>query len=198
MLSSSNLLYPKEDPQQNVLVFECTNNCQGGTISDGTSLTYRNDLTNKVGETAGITQDIGQDPTVRASVSSCLSAHAPPSATLSSRVKMFPEFCTMCGQEILCEFCGQPNVRGVWLEVRDQADGSQATVLHAATAGDNEHGEYTGVFDDVDVDFYDEAMLSDPASDDDFGEYFIASDGVQPNNNSSPFKTISRPNHQTS
>lgn len=33
-----------------------------------------------------------------------------------------PDFCTMCGQEVFCEFCGQPSDRGCFLEVdEDQA-----------------------------------------------------------------------------
>ena len=49
-----------------------------------------------MGATAGITQDVGQDPTVG-----------------------FPDFCTLCGQEIFCEICGQETDRGCWLEVPD-------------------------------------------------------------------------------
>jgi DNA-directed RNA polymerase II subunit RPB9 len=44
---------------------------------------YRNDLSNTVGETAGVTQDVGADPTVG-----------------------LPGFCTLCGQEMACEICG--------------------------------------------------------------------------------------------
>ena len=45
---------------------------------------FRNDLQNSVGEVAGVTQDVGSDPTVG-----------------------LPEFCTLCGQEIVCVVCGE-------------------------------------------------------------------------------------------
>jgi hypothetical protein len=131
---------------------------------------YRNDLSNKVGETAGITQDIGQDPTVR----------------LPASVKIFPEFCTMCGQEILCDVCGRPNARGVWLEVNDKDDGSSSIHMHAVTGAENTTIDYSGAFDGTDIDFYDEGMLSDPPSDDDFGEYFITSDAINASDFSKP------------
>ena len=44
---------------------------------------FRHDLSNTVGETAGVTQDVGADPTVG-----------------------LPDFCTLCGQELSCEVCG--------------------------------------------------------------------------------------------
>ena len=46
------------------------------------SCVFRNNLYNTVGETAGVTQDVGSDPTVG-----------------------LPDFCTYCGQPIICPFC---------------------------------------------------------------------------------------------
>jgi hypothetical protein len=115
-----------------------------------------------------MTQDISQDPTVRPRPVS--------SAAHAASTMVFPEFCTMCGQEILCDVCGKPNARGVWLEVNDKVDGTSSAIIHAVTGDDNET-EYNA-FDDIEIDFYDEAMLSDPPSDDDFGEYFITSDAI--------------------
>ena len=46
------------------------------------SCIYRNNLDTSIGETAGVTQDVGSDPTVGA-----------------------PDFCDHCGQEILCVYC---------------------------------------------------------------------------------------------
>jgi DNA-directed RNA polymerase II subunit RPB9 len=43
---------------------------------------YQNNLNSQVGDTAGVTQDVGSDPTVGA-----------------------PEFCTYCGEEISCSVC---------------------------------------------------------------------------------------------
>lgn len=46
------------------------------------SCVFRNNLYNTVGETAGVTQDVGSDPTVG-----------------------LPDFCTLCGQPIICPYC---------------------------------------------------------------------------------------------
>jgi DNA-directed RNA polymerase II subunit RPB9 len=44
---------------------------------------YQNKLNIQVGDTAGVTQDVGSDPTVG-----------------------LPEFCLHCGDEIACSVCG--------------------------------------------------------------------------------------------
>jgi hypothetical protein len=49
------------------------------------SCVFRNNLYNTVGETAGVTQDVGSDPTVG-----------------------LPDFCTLCGQNIECPDCQEP------------------------------------------------------------------------------------------
>lgn len=60
---SSNMLYPKEDRLSNTLMFACRT-CQFSEPASS-SCVFRNILHNSVGETAGVTQDVGSDPTVR-------------------------------------------------------------------------------------------------------------------------------------
>lgn len=74
------MLYPKEDRNSNKLMFACRT-CQFSEDAIS-SCVFRNNLYNTVGETAGVTQDVGSDPTVG-----------------------IPDFCTLCGQEIGCFFC---------------------------------------------------------------------------------------------
>lgn len=59
---SSNMLYPKEDPESHRLNFACRT-CQYSEEATS-SCVFRNILNNAVGETAGVTQDVGSDPTV--------------------------------------------------------------------------------------------------------------------------------------
>ena len=61
-LSSSNMLYPKEDRITSKLMFACRT-CQFSEEASS-SCVFRNNLYNTVGETAGVTQDVGNDPTV--------------------------------------------------------------------------------------------------------------------------------------
>lgn len=96
---SANLLYPGEDRENGGLIFECRH-CNESERADN-SCVFRNELSNTVGETAGITQDVGSDPTV------CDDDGIPP-------------MCTMCGQEIVCEECGRVQEDGfLCLEVDD-------------------------------------------------------------------------------
>lgn len=62
MICSSNMLYPKEDPDTHRLQFACRT-CQFSEEATS-SCVFRNVLNNAVGETAGVTQDVGSDPTV--------------------------------------------------------------------------------------------------------------------------------------
>ena len=79
---SANLLYPREDKTNpNALLFECRTCAHSEPAT--TSCIFRNKLNDTVGETAGVIQDVGQDPTVG-----------------------FPLFCLLCGDEILCTSCG--------------------------------------------------------------------------------------------
>lgn len=61
-LYSSNMLYPKEDPDTHRLQFACRT-CQYSEEATSACV-FRNVLNNAVGETAGVTQDVGADPTV--------------------------------------------------------------------------------------------------------------------------------------
>jgi len=92
------MLYPSEDRERKELVFACRTCMYSEAPSS--SCVYRNDLSNTVGETAGITQDVGQDPTVG----------------------FLLELCTVCGEEITCEKCGKPAAVGCWLEVNEETD----------------------------------------------------------------------------
>lgn len=80
-VSSSNLLYPKEDRINNRLMFTCRT-CHVGEPATSYCV-YQNKLSSQVGDTAGVTQDVGNDPTV------CLSG-----------------FCLLCGDQIACFVCG--------------------------------------------------------------------------------------------
>ncbi|PQE10835.1 hypothetical protein CJF30_00008972 [Rutstroemia sp. NJR-2017a BBW] len=73
----SNMLYPKEDPDTHRLQFACRT-CQYSEEAVS-SCVFRNVLNNAVGETAGVTQDVGADPTVRLPL------------------------CLLCGKFVVCE-----------------------------------------------------------------------------------------------
>jgi DNA-directed RNA polymerase II subunit RPB9 len=90
------MLYPAEDRENSQLVFSCRT-CHYAE-EPSSACVYRNDLANTVGDTAGITQDVGQDPTV---------------------CSPFLELCTVCGTEITCEKCGKPTTAGCWLEINE-------------------------------------------------------------------------------
>ncbi|KFY17744.1 hypothetical protein V492_00412 [Pseudogymnoascus sp. VKM F-4246] len=65
----SNMLYPKEDNDTRRLQFACRT-CQYSEEAIS-SCVFRNVLNNAVGETAGVTQDVGSDPTLPRSNKSC-------------------------------------------------------------------------------------------------------------------------------
>ena len=71
------MLYPKEDPDTHRLQFACRT-CQYSEEATS-SCVFRNVLNNAVGETAGVTQDVGSDPTVGLPL------------------------CLLCGGVVLCE-----------------------------------------------------------------------------------------------
>ena len=82
----SNMLYPKEDPDAHKLQFTCRT-CQY-TEEARSSCVFRNVLNNSSGETAGVTQDVGSDPTVSDALSGT---------------------CIGCGDVIVCYTCGLPS-----------------------------------------------------------------------------------------
>ena len=63
------MLYPKEDRNSNKLMFACRT-CQYSEDAVS-SCVFRNNLYNTVGETAGVTQEVGSDPTVSSHLYSC-------------------------------------------------------------------------------------------------------------------------------
>ncbi|KAJ2892979.1 RNA polymerase M/15 kDa subunit [Zalerion maritima] len=85
----SNMLYPKEDEQNRKLQFTCRT-CQY-TEEAATTCIFRNELDTSVGETAGVTQDVGSDPTVGL-----------------SQLPAEPVFCLLCGCTVTCLICGSP------------------------------------------------------------------------------------------
>ncbi|KAF2270199.1 hypothetical protein CC78DRAFT_574328 [Lojkania enalia] len=104
----SNLLFPREDKANNRLLFACRT-CSF-TEEAPSSCVMRHEIASSVGDTAGITQDVGQDPTVGLTRSF---SHT----TLSEEI---PGLCTMCGQEIVCEECGEESAPGFCLEADDE------------------------------------------------------------------------------
>ncbi|KAI9843686.1 MAG: hypothetical protein M1837_006153 [Sclerophora amabilis] len=93
----SNMLYPKEDEATNTLMFACRT-CQFSEPATS-SCVFRNQLNNSVGETAGVTQDVGSDPTVT-----------------------LPDFCTLCGMEIRCRVCEELSNRCLRGQEEDESD----------------------------------------------------------------------------
>lgn len=62
----SNMLYPKEDPDSRQLLYVCRT-CQY-TEEAATSCVFRSVMNSASGETAGVTQDVTDDPTVSGDV----------------------------------------------------------------------------------------------------------------------------------
>ncbi|KAL8760898.1 MAG: hypothetical protein Q9184_002929 [Pyrenodesmia sp. 2 TL-2023] len=85
----SNMLYPKEDRINNKLMFACRT-CQYSEEA-ASACVFRNSIYNVIGETAGVTQDVGSDPTVG-----------------------LPDICcTFCGKPFTCDLCGEVDEDGV-------------------------------------------------------------------------------------
>jgi DNA-directed RNA polymerase II subunit RPB9 len=76
------MLYPKEDRANSRLMYACRT-CQFSEPASS-SCVYRNQLSNTVGETAGVTLDVGSDPTVG-----------------SLSCSELEPFCTLCGKLIM-------------------------------------------------------------------------------------------------
>ena len=110
------MLYPKEDPATNTLMFACRT-CQFSEEAN-TSCIYRNSLKETIAETPGNVQDVAQDPTVGKAYSS-IDSEYDSNMEDAEGVDVVPAMCTYCGQEILCPFCEQPTDGGVILEADD-------------------------------------------------------------------------------
>ncbi|KAF2248453.1 DNA-directed RNA polymeras-like protein II subunit RPB9 [Trematosphaeria pertusa] len=104
----SNLLFPREDKAENKLLFACRT-CSFAEEAPS-SCVMRHEIASTVGDTAGVTSDIGQDPTVGLSRS----------LSHTSLGEAFPTLCTMCGQDIVCEECGEESAPGLVLETEDE------------------------------------------------------------------------------
>jgi DNA-directed RNA polymerase II subunit RPB9 len=127
-MSSSNLLFPREDKAENKLLFACRT-CSFAEEAPS-SCVMRHEIASTVGDTAGVTAEVGQDPTVGLTRSL--------SHTSLSIWESFPHLCTMCGQEIVCEECGEESAPGYILETQDEAG-----VHTNAQTGDDKHSSKT-------------------------------------------------------
>lgn len=95
------MLYPKEDRLNHTLIFACRT-CQFSEPA-ASSCVYRNNLSNTVGETAGVTQDVGSDPTVGHSASApAAAAAAAPTSSAVSESNSLSVLCMLCGEPIIC------------------------------------------------------------------------------------------------
>ncbi|KAA8897808.1 hypothetical protein FN846DRAFT_963081 [Sphaerosporella brunnea] len=65
----SNMLYPHEDRVQRVLMYRCRT-CRN-TEPANNYCVFRNNLSSNAGETAGVTTDIGSDPTLPKAFKAC-------------------------------------------------------------------------------------------------------------------------------
>ncbi|KAI2613268.1 hypothetical protein GGR54DRAFT_330796 [Hypoxylon sp. NC1633] len=101
----SNMLYPKEDEDAHKLQFTCRT-CQF-TEEATSSCVFRNVINSAAGETAGVTQDVGSDPTVRNNVS--FSNPSSSSTQSSSSAATDLAICLRCGVTLLhCDRCKDP------------------------------------------------------------------------------------------
>ena len=113
----SNMLYPKEDEVDRKLMFTCrTCNFSEEATS---SCIFRNAMNNAAGETAGVTQDVGSDPTVGSPSSLSFDADSfgrrgsgssgssdLSGSTSASTVSACLSSCLGCGRILSCETCG--------------------------------------------------------------------------------------------
>lgn len=109
-ITSSNLLFPREDKAESKLLFACRTCAH--TEDAPSACVMRNEIASSAGDTAGVTADIGQDPTVGLSRSF--------SRASLMELDGFPNFCTMCGQDIVCVDCGEESAPGLVLEAEDE------------------------------------------------------------------------------
>ncbi|KAF2751304.1 hypothetical protein M011DRAFT_473801 [Sporormia fimetaria CBS 119925] len=127
----SNLLFPREDKETHRLLFACRT-C-AFTEEAQSACVMRHEISSTVGATAGITQDVGQDPTVGLTrhLSNTTLSNTDPELPFEEQL---PSLCTMCGQEIICIECGEESAPGIALETFD-ADPSGAETDSPASKG---------------------------------------------------------------
>ncbi|KAL2693572.1 hypothetical protein Neosp_000132 [[Neocosmospora] mangrovei] len=120
----SNMLYPKEDVDSHKLQFTCRT-CQYTEDAQSTCV-FRNVLNTSAGETAGVTQDVGSDPTV---------SHLPPVT------------CHGCGDIIFCTTCGQPDCQMV-VTVRENVKRSVTGMCQFTLPWENEDADPFSEYDE--------------------------------------------------
>lgn len=98
------MLYPREAEDENKLLFTCRT-CNFSEPATSTCI-YRNILNNAAGETAGVTQDVGSDPTVGV-VSSVVSSAAVGDGAGSSSTSTLPRHAADGSTYIYCQCCGK-------------------------------------------------------------------------------------------
>lgn len=79
------MLYPKEDVQTRQLRLACRN-CDYSELAAGT-LVFVNELQSRAGETAGVTTDVGADPTLPRSNKECPRCHAQEAVFFQSQAR---------------------------------------------------------------------------------------------------------------
>lgn len=65
----NNMLYPKEDKAERRLLYQCRN-CPYAELANSPRV-YRHELITNIGETAGVVEEIGDDPTLPRSDKVC-------------------------------------------------------------------------------------------------------------------------------
>lgn len=123
------MLYPKEDSESQTLMFACRT-CQFSEPATAACV-WRNSLKEDVQETAGNVEDVAQDPTVGTSSKQSIDDddevmnNIDEDAEAEGELDM-PDFCTLCGNEILCPICEMPSDGGIALEVDDPGQDVEA------------------------------------------------------------------------
>ncbi|EGX89858.1 DNA directed RNA polymerase II 15 kDa subunit, putative [Cordyceps militaris CM01] len=138
----SNMLYPKEDEEAHKLQFTCRT-CQYTEDARSTCV-FRNILNNSAGETAGVTQDVGADPTV-------------------SDHDALP-VCLHCGIAITCNTCDavSPDYTVTTVPREQNADYMAA---FASNVGWTEEDLFDEFGDEAVMDFGDGVRSSSPSTD---------------------------------
>ncbi|KAM4057157.1 RNA polymerases m/15 kd subunit [Hirsutella rhossiliensis] len=121
----SNMLYPKEDEDAHKLQFTCRT-CQY-TEEAASTCVFRNVLNNSAGETAGVTQDVGSDPTVS---------------------ELPPVVCLHCGTVISCAYCSQPATCTSLVKPEDKPDGDLGIAHFVLALADHEDADPFAEYDE--------------------------------------------------
>lgn len=121
----SNMLYPKEDEDAHKLQFTCRT-CQY-TEEAASTCVFRNVLNNSAGETAGVTQDVGSDPTVS---------------------ELPPVVCLHCGTVISCGYCSQPATCTSRVMPEDKPEGDLGVAHFVLTLAEHEDPDPFAEYDE--------------------------------------------------